>query len=260
MLVQSFSTQKSYIHTIDPRLRLLLALTFSLLCVSIASFKALLPLFCLALLLLLLSNPPAALLLKRIASVNLFLLFLWLFTPFTTSGTAIGQLGPFTLTEEGVELTLLVTAKANVLAISFIALLATIPTRTLGHALHALHCPSKLTFMLLFSERSFYLLFDQWQALREATKLRCFTVRFTLHSYKTIASLLAILIIRSVDQAKRSFDALRIRGFNGVFFSGTSFHLKKRDILFTLILLPIFLLSLALELGLTEYVASLILH
>ena len=243
MLTPLFSSS-SPINRIDPRLRLILALFLSVLCVLINSFSALLPLGCAALLLTFFSKPFIRPFCKRLFAVNLFLAFLWIFTPFSVSGTPCFSLGPLHASYEGILLTTGITLKANIITLFFIPLIASMDTTSLAYALNGLHFPPKLTFMLLFSERSFYLLFQEWKKLTEAAKLRSFTPKCSLHSYKTIASLLAILILRSFDQSQRAYDALRLRGFNGVFFGNPPFHLKKIDVLF-LVLFFLLLLVIA---------------
>ena len=231
----------------DPRLRVLLTCLLSLIASCTFSYTALLLQALMAFTLLFLAHPPLGPLLSRFATVTLFLLFLWLFTPFTTPGSVVFSLGPLHCTQEGLLLATQVTIKANLLTALFTALIATMDISTLGHALHALHVPAKLTFLLLFCERSLHLLSTEWQNLSNAARLRAFEARCTLHSYKTIASLLGILVIRSLDHAKRAHEALLLRGFNGQFFSHHRFSLTLRDLCLILFVFPLLLLSLLFE-------------
>ncbi len=239
----------AFLPTLDPRLRLILLILFSVCCALSMHPLTLTFLALTSLLLLILARPRLRDLQKRFCAVNTFILFLWLITPITTQGTPCAQIGPFVASVEGVQLATLVTVKANILTGFFIALLGGMSISTLGHALGALHVPAKLTFLLLFTERSFYLLFSQWQSLQQAAKLRGFVAGTNLRSYLTIAQLLGILLIRSLDHARKAHEALLLRGFSGTFRSTWTFQIRARDLICATFLLLVLALSLLLESG-----------
>ncbi len=181
-----------------------------------------------------LSRPPLATLIKRLAVINVFIGFLWCLTPWTTPGQTVAQMGPLSLTLEGLRLSLLVTLKTNAIAPFFIALIATMDAATLGNALQRLGLPQKLTLLFLFAGRYVHLLFSEWDALLTAARLRGFAAHCDLHSYKTIASLLGLLFVRCHDRAQRVHEAMLLRGFDGRFRSLTTFQLHWHDAAFAL--------------------------
>ena len=181
-----------------------------------------------------LSRPPLATLMKRLAVINVFIVFLWCLTPWTTPGQAVAHVGPLTITREGLRLSVLVTLKANAIAPFFIALIATMDAATLGNALSRLGMPQKMTMLFLFAGRYVHLLFTEWETLLTAARLRGFAARCNLHCYKTIASLLGLLFVRCHDRAQRVHEAMLLRGFDGRFRSLTTFHLHRRDAAFAL--------------------------
>lgn len=224
----------SFIRQIDPRMRVLLAV---LLAVALALLQQVTA-CCLALglgcVLLGLARAPLRPLWQRLAAVNMFILFLWLVTPWTTPGTVVWQWHFIQVSREGLYLSLLVTLKSNAIACVFLSLVATLPAATLGHALERLGCPDKLVFLFLFTGRYIHLLAAEWEDLVTAARLRGFRPRTDLHTYRTVASLLGLLLVRSHERAQRTHEAMRLRGFSGRFHSLDSFCLRPVDICFAL--------------------------
>ncbi len=181
-----------------------------------------------------LSRPPLTTLMKRLAVINVFIVFLWCLTPWSTPGQTVAHVGPLSLTREGLRLSMLVTLKTNAIAPIFIALIATMDAATLGNALSRLGMPQKMTMLFLFAGRYVHLLFSEWETLLTAARLRGFAAQCTLHCYKTIASLLGLLFVRCHDRAQRVHEAMLLRGFDGRFRSLSPFHLRRHDAAFAL--------------------------
>ena len=224
----------SFIQQIDPRMRVLLAV---LLAVALALLRQMTA-CCLGLglgcVLLGLAQAPLGPLWRRLVAINMFILFLWLVTPWTTPGAVVWQWHFIQVSREGVYLSLLVTLKSNAIACVFLALVASLPAATLGHALERLGCPDKLVFLFLFTGRYIHLLAGEWQDLMTAARLRGFRPRTNLHTYRTVSSLLGLLLVRSHDRAQRTHEAMRLRGFSGRFHSLDSFCLRPVDVYFAL--------------------------
>ena len=220
----------SFIQQIDPRIRILLAV---LLAVALALLRQMTA-CCLGLglgcVLLGLAQAPLEPLWRRLVAVNMFILFLWLVTPWTTPGSVVWQWHSIQVSREGLYLSLLVTLKSNAIACIFLALVASLPTATLGHALERLGCPDKLVFLFLFTGRYIHLLTGEWLDLMTAARLRGFQPRTNLHTYRTVSSLLGLLLVRSHDRAQRTHEAMRLRGFSGCFHSLDRFCLRPVDV------------------------------
>lgn len=222
MFEQPF-VRDAFIRQIDPRARVLLAV---LLAVALALLRQVTA-CCLGL--------GLGCVLLGLAAVNMFILFLWLVTPWTTPGTVIWQWHFIRISREGLYLSLLVTLKSNAIACVFLSLVATLPAATLGHALGRLGCPDKLVFLFLFTGRYIHLLAGEWQELVTAARLRGFRPRTDMHTYRTVSSLLGLLLVRSHDRAQRTHEAMRLRGFSGHFHSLDSFCLRPVDVCFALV-------------------------
>ena len=66
-----------------------------------------------------------------------------------------------------------------------------------------------------------------------------------MHTYRTYAYLVGMLIVKSHDRAERVHAAMLCRGFHGKFFDLTEFSIEKKDLIF-LILFSLFLLAIIL--------------
>lgn len=232
MVAEPFAHGRSFIHRVDPRIRLAAAVGCAVCLAVLRHVDAACLGLALAVTLLACSKPPWRLAAKRIAFVNGFVLLLWLTVPFTTSGEALAGWGPLTASRQGVALALLVTAKTNAIAMLFTALVATMPPAALGLALERLRCPSKLVFLLLFAYRYMHSVTDEWQKLSVAAKLRGFAPRTSMHSYRTFGNMLAMLFLRSLDRSARVYEAMLLRGFSGNFRSLAEFHASAGSIVF----------------------------
>ena len=225
------------LQSIDPRARLAAAALLSV-CVAVAqSLGACLAGLALGLALLLAARPALRELWRRACAVNIFLLFLWCVTPWTTPGNVIWSLGPIAVTGAGLWLSLLVSLKANAICAIFTALTAGMDIATLGHALRRLGCPQGLTWLVLFMGRYIHVIRDEWHALMTAARLRCFVPKSNAHTWRTLATLLGLLLVRSHDRARRVHEAMLLRGFTGSFRPLDSFVWRGRDTTFSVALL-----------------------
>ena len=227
----------SFLRRRDPRLRLLLAAALAVALAPLHQLTSAALGLGLGGCLLPLARPPLRPLLRRLAAVNAFILFLWLTTPWTTPGTSVWQWGFLNVTAEGIRLSLLVTLKSNAVVCAFLALIATMPPSEFGHALERLRCPRKLVFLFLFTGRYVHLLAEEWRTLMTAARLRGFRPRSDMHTYRTFASLLGLLLVRSHERARRTREAMLLRGFAGRFHSVARFSVGPLDIAFSLGLL-----------------------
>ncbi len=237
MIAEPFAHRQSWMHTLDPRVRVCAAFFLSsLFAITNQQEQAIYALIASALLLGL-SKPPLRALLHRLAAVNLFILFLWCSVPFFTPGTAIATFGPLTCTEEGLTLAWLVSIKANAITLLLITCIATMPASLLGQALQALHLPDKLVYLLLFTYRSIFVLADEWQRLQTALRLRGFVPATNLHTYRTVGYLFGLTLTRSLDRSQRVHQAMLLRGFTGRFLPLVLLRFTRQDLVFTLLLL-----------------------
>ncbi len=170
--------------------------------------------------------------LLRLLVVNSFTIFLWCTLPFTYPGTPFTTLGPLTASAEGLQLVSLITLKTNAIVLLCISLLATSPVSDIGHAMTKLRMPVKLCLLLLFSYRYIFVIHQEFIRLNRAAKLRNFTPKTNLHTYRTVGYLFGMTLIKSWHRGERVAQAMMLRGFNGRFYTLNDSTLTMTDMFF----------------------------
>lgn len=217
MIDEPFASGASFLHRADPRAKLLVAVALS--CILAASPVPSAPALALPLGLALAAwaRLPLVPFARRMLAMNLFVAFLWLFLPFGTPGNPVWRLGPLAATDAGLAQCLLITLKTNAIALFFLALIATSDAASLGQAMHRLRVPHKLVFLFLFTYRFINVIHGEHQRLMTAARLRGFTPRTSLHTYRTLASLLALVLLSAMRRAEATRRAMLLRCFAGRF-------------------------------------------
>lgn len=229
MISETFAFGDSFIHRLDPRLRVVFAVLFSILTAISSRFPAVFFALFLAACLVGLSRIPVKKVLVRLALVNGLVLFIWLVLPWTYEGTPALEIGPLVGSLEGLRLCALITVKSNAIILALIALISSMPVATLGYALHHLCLPDKLVYLLLMTYRYIFVIETEYQQLARAARVRCFTPGTNLHTYKTYAYLVGMLFVRASARAQRVHQAMVCRGFAGRFYCLHEFAFKKSD-------------------------------
>jgi cobalt/nickel transport system permease protein len=215
MMEEDFAQGSSLLHSTDPRVKIIVTFFFILLVAITKSFTVVSCALLGALSLSFLAYLPLTLVVKRLLAANSFILFLWLTLPLTYGGDPIFNAGPFSFSREGITLAALITLKTNTIVLSIIALLATSTIASLGHALEGLGLPGRLSFLLLFSYRYIFVIHQEYLRLVRAAQMRCFQPSTTIHTYKTVAYLFGMTLVKSYNRGERIHQAMLLRGFNG---------------------------------------------
>lgn len=166
---------------------------------------------------------------RRLAGVNFFLIFIWLFLPFSLPGETVLELGFLEATRPGVNLALLLTAKANAAALGAMAFFGASSVPQLAAAARRLGAPEKLTAIFLMTLRYFHVLKLEYDRLRQSLRARAFRPGLNLHTCRTYANLAGLLLVRGVDRAERVHAAMRCRGYTGRFWFHDHFRFTRGD-------------------------------
>jgi cobalt/nickel transport system permease protein len=194
-----------------------------------------------------LSKTPVRLMARRLLPLNVLMLLLIVLLPLTTPGAAIGRVGPWGLSVEGLRLASMVALKGNAVMLICAALLGAVDAVCLGHAMHHLRVPRKLVHLLLFTVRYLHVLHREYVRLRAAMKTRGFRPRMDRHTCRSLGYLVGMLLVRSLDRAERIVAAMKCRGFRGEFFVLDHFIFGRRDVAFSAIVSAIFVVLLMWE-------------
>ncbi len=233
MLERYFFEGKSIIHRLDPRVKIAVSGILILIVAFSYNFKVIYFVLLYALVVLLIARLPFLLVMKRLSPPIIFIFLLWLFLPFSVEGERLFSLGPLTFTKEGVVYTYILTVKTLTILLLLVSFVSTSSMIALFHALAHFKVPKKLVFLIFFTYRYIHVVWHEYQRMKNAMLIRCFIPRTNLHTYKTIAYMLGMLIVRSYDRSERVYKAMLCRGFNGTFYMLDHFKIARLDIIFT---------------------------
>jgi cobalt/nickel transport system permease protein len=237
MTFEQFSQGDSLLHRTDTRVKLVSAMSLTLVIALCHSLYTGLAGLSVGLLLLIFAKLDLRLVLWRLVLVNSFIAFLWITLPLTYPGETLYAFGPVSLSRQGIELAALISIKANAVIVFFITLLATSTVADVGHGLESLRMPKKLCLLLLFSYRYIFVVSQEYHRLLRAAKLRCFKPRTNLHTYRTYAYLFGMTLVKSWNRAERVGQAMLLRGFHGQFYSMEEKTITKGDLIFLVIMM-----------------------
>lgn len=231
--------QQSLLNTIDPRARILMAGLFA---ISVVLSQHFLPLF-IALSVAICSAFFAKLAmhstLKKIAAMDVFMLYLIVMLPFTKPGETMFVVWGFEASWQGLEQGLKIALKANTVVLMLLALVANLSSSALGSALDKLNVSNKLIQLLLFTLRYLQLIGEEYQRLRQSMRARAFVMGFNLHTWKSMGYLIAMLILRSMQRSERVVKAMKCRGYQGTLHYSYPLQWQTRDSVFCLFFLSL---------------------
>lgn len=248
MIEELSNNGDSYAHGLDPRVKIVVVFLFSALVAVSDQFQVLSGAIMLSLLTVVPIRVPLAELFKRLVPVNLMMVFLWLFLPFTFTGEPLFSSGPLVVTREGVLYASRISIKSNAMMLMLIALVASTPIFTLGHAMYELGIPKRLVHLFFFTYRYIHVMHREYIRTANSMKIRGFVPKNSLHTYKTFAYMVGMLLVKSFDRAQRVHSAMVCRGFKGDLYSLRKFRFKKKDAVAL-----VFMLTLMVLLGVLEW-------
>ncbi len=229
---EHFSEGLSPIHRMDPRVKIIVGIAFACLVALSQKFNTLVCALGFAFILLMIARLSFREVFWRLAVVNGFVLFLWVFLPWTVPGQELFTFGPITGSREGVLLAGAITLKSNAILIAFIVLLSSSSPFTLFHALSHLRMPGKIVHLFFFCYRYIFVIQSEYKRLRTAMKMRAFQPGTNLHTYRSFAYLVGMLLVKSFDRSERVYQAMLCRGFQGEYPTLVNFYVKRLDILY----------------------------
>ena len=232
MLREPFALGDSIVHALDPRFRIISACLYSIVVALSHNFQVLTAAVFISIVLVILAKLPARDILKRFIVVNSFNAFLWLVLPLTFQGPIAIRVGPFPFYSSGIIMAAQITLKSNAIVLVLIALIATMNFAVLGYALNWLRVPDKIIHLLLMTYRYVFLIEQEYLRLIRAARIRGFRPGTNLHTYKTYASIVGMLLVRSAVRADRVYQAMLCRGFKRKFYCLHEFTTGKSEWLF----------------------------
>ena len=222
-----------WVNRLDPRVRIVWVVLYAFAIISTDCLWILLSCCVLGLSLLFHTRQLNGATLKKVVTMDGFIIFLLCLLPFTTPGEVLFTVWGYNASVEGSLKALDIILTANAVVLAMLALISTIDAVMLGHALHHLKVPNALVHLLLFSVRYIDVLKQEYHRLRIAMRARCFKAGNNMHTYQSIGYLLGMMLIRSLERSERILEAMKCRGFNGNFYLLDEFIITKRDYIFS---------------------------
>ena len=224
-------TGGNWLKRLDPRAKLAMGLAYTLVvALGHRPTPAALALAA-SLLIYLPSRQGLSLLWGRALAVNLFTAFLWLFLPWKIGWDH----GPaWQYNPDGPALALLITFKVNAVFIMILALWGTSRPVDLIHGLAHFRLPKKLLALFVLFYRYVHVIEREYRRLLMAMKVRGFQPGNNLHTYRSYAFLVGMLLVRSLDRAERIHQAMLCRGFAGTYWLLDHFSWHGSDTVFVL--------------------------
>ncbi len=236
MILRDPAGGDSLVHRLDPRIKIIIALTFSIVVALAAKIAVTASFFVLAIAFIISSKPQLKPLLLRLALVNIFIIFIWLILPFSHPGRTVFHIGPLSASFEGLINALVITLKCNAIILSNIALLSTNTIFQLSHALRHLGVPDKIVHLFFLMHRYAFVIFDEYKRINDTLKIKGFKPKTNLFTYQTYAYIIANLLLKGHERSEQVYRAMICRGFIGKYWVLEHFSLKPGDIIFATVI------------------------
>ncbi len=221
----------SFVSRLDPRWKLAALLFAAAVSATLHTLPVAALALAAALLLALLARLPPSWFLQRLGALALFLAVFTLPLPWLLADDGPGwRWGAFRFSLHGVEVALLLSAKAVTIVTLFLIVQATASLESTLKAAHSLHVPGLLVQLGLLSYRYLFVLADELGRLRIALRVRGYRNRASTHSYRTAGHVAGTLLVRGYERAQRVSEAMRCRGFDGQFRSLVGFSTRPVDV------------------------------
>ncbi len=237
------------IGNVDPRVRIVAAITFSVVVVACGWMPVLVLALVISIAMMVAAHLPILRTLKRMVAMDSFIIFMLALLPFTVPGEPIFTLWGFPASYQGLMQAITIALKANAIILMLMVLVGTMEAVTLGHALHTLRVPARLVHLLLFTVRYIEVLHDEYSRLRQAMKARGFRPANRLHTYRSFGYLVGMMLVRAMERSERILEAMKCRGFTGSIPLLTRFAFTSRDRVFALAFAAVLISLATLELA-----------
>lgn len=247
LIATAAHTDAGLVGSLDPRARILAAVAFAAVIVSLSGPAVLLAGLAVALAVMVGARLPAGPTLKRMAMMDGFIVVMLVMLPFTIPGTPAFTLFGLPASWEGLERAVVIGLKANAVILCLMALVGSMDPTTLGHALSRLRLPENLVHLMLFTVRYIDVIHDEYRRLRTAMKTRGFRPRNTWHTYRSFGYLVGMLLIRALERSERILQAMKCRGFTGRLVLLDRLSYGRRDAVFAGVWSLVLVLLVVLE-------------
>ncbi len=241
----------SIIHRFDPRLKIMMLLSF-ILPVSVLTFQHLgvLLLYTLApFLLSMLSRVSIFHFFSKVLKLMPMILVVTIFLPFIPTGSVPSyEFGWVRIDSQGLEQFILINLKAFLILFMSVVLTTTTDLMMILRALEKFRTPEIVIITVSFMYRFIFLLIDEMERMIMGFRSRYVCMTLT-RRFGIATKMMGAFFIRTYERGERIYLAMESRGFRGKVFTLENLHWKIGDS----IALGIYLLGLLLPLWIWIY-------
>lgn len=228
--IDQLSYQNTFVHRLDPRIKLLVTLLFLFTVISFSKYEiiALVPFFLYPMLLMTLGEIPFTFIFKKVFLVSPFAVFIGIFNPLLDTGQ-VTILNGFAISAGWLSF-ISILIKFTLTVSTALLLIATTSFPGVCHALRRLGLPSIFVSQLLFLYRYIFVLMEETMRVVRARNMRSFGKRGI--GIRVFIRITGMLFLRTVERAERVYHAMLSRGFQGDMPTLKRLRIKPGDIVF----------------------------
>ncbi len=221
----------SLVHLFDPRLKLIMLLTYVLLVVMIPySLKELFLVYLLVpVILALISGVSPIHFLSKLIKLYPMILIISILVPFFPGGSeVVWGMGFLKIYREGLEKFLLINVKSVLALMMTIVLISTTDLSLFLRGMEKLRIPRLIIAILSFMYRFIFLLVDEVERMLMAYQSRYLSLSLR-RRLGTLGNLIGMLFIRTYERGERIYLAMESRGFTGNIYTLQALQWKNSD-------------------------------
>jgi len=218
--IEQESWKNSIIHSLDPRIKLILTLLIIVYAVYTTDFLVLILLEIYLIILLLFSKVSISYFIKRILMILPFGGFIAIFQPFIQKGLTLHTLPlGLTISYEGTIFAILLLSRLIVCLSAIVLLSSVTPIEAIVNSLRKLGFPKEMSMILSMTVRYIFVFFDELENILTSQKSRCFNIWNKKTSYtwklKQIAYTIMMLFLKSFEKGETVYYSMLSRGYTG---------------------------------------------
>jgi len=157
---------------------------------------------------------PFRLVLRRMAVVHFFLIPCVVILSLTAPGDPV-RIGFVTWSHQGMVLASTLYLRALAIVTASLVLIYSTPMNTLLRAGERLRIPNVLIQIALLTYRYLFTLGWELDRIRLALVTRGFRYRTSRQTYRTLANVVGVMLVHSLERADRVYRAMQCRGYSG---------------------------------------------
>ncbi len=236
--LDTLSYKKTFVHALDPRVKILVSFAFILFVVSLPKYElsALTPFFIYPVFLLTAGGIPFNAIAKKVLFISPFAVFIGIFNPLLDTAVVM-QVFSWSVTGGWISFFSIIV-KFILTVSTALLLIAVTSFPGICESLERLRLPKIFVIQLLFLYRYLFVLLQESLTMIRAREARSFGKKG--REIKTFIRLISVLLIRSVERAERIYQAMVSRGFRGEIRVLKKHKLGYYDILFAAISIAMF--------------------